>query len=99
MQAEIPVIVKFPFSLLNSVMLYIRRGGECRVNDGYMNAKQIEKYIGICYAKALDFIKYSGIKYVKIGRTYFVSKETLDDFLSKNTYVNTKELIDSKYLI
>lgn len=64
------------------------------MNDGFMNPKQISEYIGICYAKALNLIKYSGINYIKIGRTYFVSKEVLDKFLSENQSINTEVVLD-----
>lgn len=59
------------------------------MKDFMMTPKQISEYIGICYSKTLDFIKYSGIQYNKIGRTYFVSKSILDKFLKENKNVNT----------
>lgn len=65
----------------------------------YMNSKQISEYIGMCYAKTLDFIKYSGIKYAKIGRTYFVSKTILDEFLKNNHNINSDIILDKKYLL
>lgn len=69
------------------------------MTDNYMNTRQISDYIGMCYAKTLDFIKYSGIKYIKIGRTYFIEKETLDKFLHDNTDINTGIIIEGKYLL
>ena len=69
------------------------------MTDNYMNTRQISDYIGMCYAKTLDFIKYSGIKYIKIGRTYFIEKEALDKFLHDNTDINTGIIIEGKYLL
>ncbi len=69
------------------------------MTDNYMNTRQISDYIGMCYVKTLDFIKYSGIKYIKIGRTYFIKKETLDKFLNDNIDINSEIIIDGKYLL
>ncbi len=69
------------------------------MTDNYMNTREISDYLGICYAKTLDFIKYSGIKYIRIGRTYYVSKRVLMNFLDNNTNVNTAIIVDDKYLM
>lgn len=37
----------------------------------------------VSYETALEFIKYSGIDYVKVGRQYRVSKDKLAAFLQK----------------
>ncbi len=37
----------------------------------------------VSYETALEFIKYSGIDYIKIGRQYRVSKDKLTAFLQK----------------
>ena len=50
----------------------------------FYNARDITKIMGICYAKALAFIKYSGITYIKINRTYLVEKSIFERFLSEN---------------
>lgn len=49
----------------------------------FYNARDISRLMGICYAKALAFIKYSGITYVRINRTYFVEKSVFDEFVSE----------------
>lgn len=64
-------------------------------NKKYINAQDIADVLGICYAKALDFIKYGGINYIKIGHTYLVSAEKFDKFINcdENIIVNCEELI------
>ena len=37
----------------------------------------------VSYETALEFIKYSGIDYIKIGRQYRISRDTLTTFLQK----------------
>ena len=37
----------------------------------------------VSYETALEFIKYSGIDYIKVGRQYRVSKDKLTAFLQK----------------
>lgn len=37
----------------------------------------------VSYETALEFIKYSGIDYVKVGRQYRISKDKLAAFLQK----------------
>lgn len=69
------------------------------MTDNYMNTREISDYLGIRYAKTLDFIKYSGIKYIRIGRIYYVSKRVLINFLDNNTNVNTAIIVDDKYLM
>jgi hypothetical protein len=43
------------------------------LND-VIDAKDISKVLGIGYAKALWFIRFSGIPFLKIGRTYLIAK-------------------------
>lgn len=69
------------------------------MRENYMNVRQISEYIGMCYVKTLDFVKYSGIKYVKIGRTYFVSRKILDDFLNNNTDINSAIIVGNEHLL
>lgn len=57
----------------------------------YFNTKDISSILGICYHKALSFVKYSGIKYNKIGNIYIVNKNDLYDFLNNNQDINLKE--------
>ncbi|WFA09523.1 helix-turn-helix domain-containing protein [Tissierella sp. Yu-01] len=46
-----------------------------------LNAKMIAKSLGIGYVKALNLIKYGGIKYIKIGNVYRVPKTCFIDWL------------------
>ena len=65
------------------------------MNDNYMNTREIAKYLGICYAKTLDFIKYSGIKYIRIGRMYYVSKNIMLEFLENNIEIKATIKVDN----
>ena len=53
----------------------------------YYTPREVAEMLKISYEKALAFIKYSGIKYVKIGNQYRVSETSLNVFLQKNTYI------------
>ena len=48
-----------------------------------LTATEIAKILKISYHGALDFIKYSGIDYIKIGNQYRVSEEKFRAFLSQ----------------
>ena len=48
----------------------------------YYKAQDIASMLDICYAKALEWIKYSGVPYIKIGRTYHVNIDTFNSFVS-----------------
>lgn len=47
----------------------------------FYTAYDIAEILDICYAKALDWIKLSGVKYVRIGRTYRVSVDEFRKYL------------------
>ncbi len=49
-----------------------------------LTPKEISHYLGICYTKALDVIKYGGIRYIKINNTYRVRKADLHDCLTES---------------
>ncbi|MBE6533484.1 MAG: helix-turn-helix domain-containing protein [Ruminococcaceae bacterium] len=49
-----------------------------------LTPREIADILKISYHKALDFIKYSGIDYIKVGSRYRVSKEKFF------AYVNSK---------
>lgn len=51
----------------------------------YLTPHEIAEMLKISYEKALAFIKFSGIKYIKIGNQYRVSEASLNVFLQKNT--------------
>ena len=44
---------------------------------------EVAKILKVSYEQALKFIKYSGIKYIKIGRQYRVHSHVLDEYLHK----------------
>ena len=46
-----------------------------------LNPRMIAKILGISYEAALAFVKYSGIDYIKVGRSYRVAEEKLNAFL------------------
>lgn len=56
----------------------------------FYNARDLAAMMGICYAKALAFIKYSGITYIKINRTYFVEKTIFNSFISETKAVEAE---------
>ena len=49
-----------------------------------LTPREIADILKISYHKALDFIKYSGIDYIKVGSQYRISKEKFF------AYVNSK---------
>ena len=51
----------------------------------FLTPHEIAQMLQISYEKALAFIKFSGIKYVKIGNQYRVSESALTTFLQRNT--------------
>ena len=48
-----------------------------------LTAADISKILKISYHNALDFIKYSGIDYIKIGNQYRVSEDKFRAFLAQ----------------
>ena len=53
----------------------------------FYTPQDLSEIMGICYAKALAFIKNSGINYTQINRTYLVSSVDFDEFIKKNKKV------------
>ena len=49
--------------------------------DTYFTVGEIAEMLKISYDKALDFVKYSGVEYVLIGRQYRVLESKLNAFL------------------
>lgn len=47
-----------------------------------LTAHEIADYLKISYHKALDFIRFSGIDYIKIGSQYRVSSEKFHAFVA-----------------
>ncbi len=56
----------------------------------FYNARDITEIMGICYAKALAFIKYSGIKYIKINRTYLIEKSVFERFIEETKIIEVE---------
>lgn len=50
----------------------------------YLTPHEVADLLKISYENALNLIKYSGVKYTKLGRQYRVDKDTLLTFLQKN---------------
>lgn len=48
-----------------------------------LNPHEVADVLGISYEKALQFIRYSGMDYIKIGRQYRVDKDKLAEFMGK----------------
>lgn len=46
-----------------------------------LTAQEIAKILKISYHKALDFIRYSGVDYLKIGNQYRVSEDKFKAFV------------------
>lgn len=55
----------------------------------YFTTKEVAEMLKISYDKALEFIKFSGVEYVKIGRQYRVSEPKLDAFLYPDKTIKT----------
>ena len=47
----------------------------------YLTATEIADMLKISYDKALDFVKHSGVEYVKVGRQYRVLESKLNAYL------------------
>lgn len=52
------------------------------MQDTYLTVQEVAEMLKISYDKALDFIKYSGVEYVQIGRQYRVLESKLHAFLN-----------------
>ena len=48
-----------------------------------LTAVEVAEILKIPYESALKFIRYSGIDYIKVGRTYRVSEDKLHAFLKQ----------------
>lgn len=47
-----------------------------------LTAHDVAEILKISYHKALDFIKYSGIDYLKIGNQYRISEDKFNAFIA-----------------
>lgn len=57
------------------------------MSNTFLTPKEVAKILKISYENALNFIRYSGIPYIQIGRQYRVAEETLKAFLLQNNPV------------
>ncbi len=48
-----------------------------------LTAREIAEILKISYPQALQFIRYSGVDYIRIGNQYRVIKSKFNDFLNK----------------
>lgn len=53
----------------------------------FYDAQELSEILGICYSKALAFIKNSGINYIQINRTYLISVSEFNDFIKSHKYI------------
>lgn len=49
----------------------------------YLTPHEVASTLRLSYENALAFIKYSGVKYAKIGRQYRVEEKELYSFLTR----------------
>lgn len=66
-----------------------------------MTARDIAELLQITYPTALSFIKYSGVRYLKVGKSYRVLASDLIEFLetTDNTDIDlngTDQIITSR---
>jgi hypothetical protein len=52
------------------------------LND-MITAQELSQFLKFGYAKTLSFIKFSGVKYKRIGNSYRVTKQDLVAFLAR----------------
>ena len=52
-----------------------------------LSPRKIAEILSVSYEAALAFIKYSGIDYVKVGRSYRVAEEKLNAFLKRSQFL------------
>lgn len=50
----------------------------------YLTPQEVADLLKISYETALDFIKYSGLDYIRIGRQYRISLDKLRDLLDRD---------------
>ena len=62
------------------------------MKDTYMTVGEIAEMLKISYDKALEFVKYSGVEYVQIGRQYRVLESKLNVFLYPQKTVKKQPL-------
>lgn len=53
-------------------------------NDVYLTPEEIASILKISYGTALNFIKWSGIAFCRLGRLYRVNEKDFYEFINKN---------------
>lgn len=57
----------------------------------FYNTKNISEILGICYANALALIKHPDMKAIKINRSYYVSIDNFNSFITNTTNINLQD--------
>ena len=60
------------------------------MKDRYMTVTEISELLRVSYDTALEFVKYSGVESVKLGRQYRVLESKLNEFLYPPQIVRKK---------
>lgn len=55
-----------------------------------LTPQEIADILKISYEKALEFVKYSGVPYIKVGRQYRVDSSALNTFLQNIAKKNSR---------
>lgn len=50
-----------------------------------LTPKEIAKLLNIGYSKTLNLIKYGNLPYIRIGKTYRISRRVFEAWLSEDT--------------
>lgn len=53
------------------------------MNEIFLTPDEVADLLKVSYKAALDFIKYSGVDYIRIGKQYRVSESKLKSFLMR----------------
>lgn len=64
--------------------------------DNMLTAVEISEFLKISYEKALGFIKYSGIDYIRVGRQYRVCEKKFWEFIGQKGRISV-EISESYY--
>lgn len=60
-----------------------------------LTIREVGYELGVCYASALEWVKSSGISYMKVGRTYRVSVDDFNNFINASTKSQYKPLYEA----
>lgn len=79
---------KFEFS--KTVNIYTNKERKLNMKANYLTITEIAEMLKVSYDTALNFVKYSNIDYVKIGRQYRVEESKLNAVLYPEKAVKRK---------